>query len=65
MPRRYIKEPQPGRRSPREPYEEVKEVLPSQPVLNIDETGHKENGHRLWTWALRCPRTSPSSPLRS
>lgn len=35
------------------PYEALLERLPSQPVLNIDETGHKENGKRLWTWCFR------------
>jgi transposase len=35
------------------PYQELVESLRSQPVLNIDETGHKENGRRLWTWVIR------------
>jgi transposase len=34
-------------------HDEVKEALPGQPVLNIDETGHKENGKRPWTWVFR------------
>jgi transposase len=34
-------------------YDEVKEAIPSQPVLNIDETGHKENGKKLWCWVIR------------
>jgi transposase len=29
------------------------ERLPGEPVLNIDETGHKENGQRFWTWCFR------------
>jgi hypothetical protein len=31
-------------------YEEIKAEIPKQPVLNIDETTHKENGRRLYTW---------------
>ena len=34
-------------------YEELSLVLPFEDVLNIDETGHKENGRLLWTWCLR------------
>jgi transposase len=34
-------------------YEEVKAALPSQAVLNVDETGHREQGKRLWTWVFR------------
>jgi transposase len=39
-----------------EPYEEALRALPEEPVLNIDETGHKENGSRFWTWVFRAPR---------
>jgi len=35
------------------PYEEALKTLPHEPVLNIDETGHKENGGRFWTWVFR------------
>jgi transposase len=35
------------------PYDELLHLLPSQSVLNVDETGHKENGDRLWTWCFR------------
>src|SRR5512133_1052459 len=35
------------------PYEELLEDLPTQAHLNIDETGHKQNGDRMWTWCLR------------
>jgi transposase len=35
------------------PYEELFEDLPSQARLNIDETGHKQNGQRMWTWCFR------------
>jgi transposase len=27
--------------------------LPSEPTLNVDETGHKDNGKRMWTWCFR------------
>ena len=37
----------------KEPYEEALKALPEESVLNIDETGHKENGGRLWTWVFR------------
>jgi hypothetical protein len=36
-------------------YDELKEALPSQPALNIDETSAKENGKRIWTWVFRSP----------
>jgi transposase len=36
-------------------YEELKAALPRQPMLNIDETGHPENGDRLWTWGFHAP----------
>ena len=35
------------------PYEELLEDLPAQARLNIDETGHKRNGQRQWTWCFR------------
>jgi transposase len=35
------------------PYEELLEDLPTQAHLNVDETGHKQNGDRMWTWCLR------------
>jgi transposase len=34
------------------PYEELLHLLPSEDLLNIDETGHKNNGKRWWTWCL-------------
>ena len=27
--------------------------LPDEARLNVDETGHKQNGHRQWTWCFR------------
>ena len=35
------------------PYQELLEALPSEPRLNVDETGHKDNGQRMWTWCFR------------
>src|SRR5258707_853143 len=35
------------------PYEELLLLLPYQPVVNADETGHKDNGDRWWTWCFR------------
>lgn len=36
-----------------DPYEELLRLLPGEAVLNVDETGHKDNGARLWTWCFR------------
>jgi len=36
-----------------QPYTELLEDLPAQARLNIDETGHKQNGERMWTWCFR------------
>jgi transposase len=36
-------------------YTELAQLLPTQQRLNVDETGHKENGHGLWTWCFRAP----------
>lgn len=35
------------------PYEELLKLLPDADLLNIDETGHKDNGKLMWTWCLR------------
>jgi transposase len=35
------------------PYQELLEQLPAQSRLNVDETGHPENGQRWWTWCFR------------
>jgi transposase len=35
------------------PYEELLHLLPAEAKLNIDETGHKNNGERWWTWCFR------------
>jgi len=34
-------------------YNELLEYLPHEAKLNIDETGHKENKKRFWTWCFR------------
>lgn len=36
---------------------ELQGSLPQQPVMNIDETGHPENGQRMWTWGFHVPGT--------
>jgi transposase len=35
------------------PYEELLDALPDETRLNVDETGHKQNGQRQWTWCFR------------
>lgn len=35
------------------PYEELLKALPLEQTLNVDETGHRENGERFWTWVFR------------
>jgi hypothetical protein len=35
------------------PYDELLKRLPSELWLNVDETGHKDNGVRFWTWCFR------------
>ena len=34
-------------------YQELLARLPSESRLNVDETGHKENGKGFWTWCFR------------
>ncbi len=36
-----------------DPYEELLRLLPQQNQVNVDETGHKDNGQRMWTWCFR------------
>jgi len=38
-----------------EPYAELRDGLACEPVLNVDETGHKDGGKRHWTWCFRAP----------
>lgn len=35
------------------PYNELLARLPLETTINVDETGHKENGGRFWTWVFR------------
>ena len=47
------------------PYGELMALLRSEDVLNVDETGHKNNAERFWTWCFRAPaytvfKVSPS-----
>jgi transposase len=37
-------------------YDELRGQVPHQESLNIDETGHRENGQHQWTWAFRAPQ---------
>jgi transposase len=34
-------------------FEELLNALPGEAALNIDETGHKDNGKRFWTWCFK------------
>ncbi len=36
-----------------QPYEELLNRLPFESTINVDETGHKENGDRFWTWVFK------------
>jgi transposase len=36
-----------------QPYQELLHTLPGEAILNVDETGHKKNGDRMWTWCFR------------
>jgi transposase len=40
-----------------EPYAEALAALAEAAVVNVDETGHKENGERWWTWVFRTIRS--------
>jgi transposase len=35
------------------PYEQLLQGLPLESRVNVDETGHKENGQPWWTWCFR------------
>jgi transposase len=35
------------------PYQEMLTALADEHFLNVDETGHKDNGTRMWTWCFR------------
>ena len=36
-------------------YEQLQTALPTCTMVNIDETGHPENGQKLWTWGFHAP----------
>lgn len=36
-------------------YQELEQALPRQPVLNVDETGHRTKGEKRWLWTLVAP----------
>jgi transposase len=36
-----------------QPYNELLNLIPMEPAVNIDETGHKLNKERYWTWCFR------------
>jgi hypothetical protein len=40
-------------RSLERPYAELLERIPLEANLNVDETGHKDNGDRFWTWVFK------------
>lgn len=35
------------------PYDELLALLPNEALVNVDETGHKDNGKNWWTWCFR------------
>jgi transposase len=35
------------------PYDELLALLPNEEFVNVDETGHKDNGDQWWTWCFR------------
>jgi len=37
------------------PYDELQAALPTQSVLNADETGHRTNAAKRWLWTLVAP----------
>lgn len=36
-------------------YEQLQTALPTCTMVNIDETGHPENGQKFWTWGFHAP----------
>ncbi len=40
-------------RDHRGPYQDLLDRLPDEERLNVDETGHKQNCVRMWTWCFR------------
>ena len=42
-----------GSRALASPVEELRSLLPTRQLLNVDETSHKEKGELMWTWCFR------------
>ena len=40
-------------RSLEKPYQKLLDSLPLEKRVNVDETGHKENGDKFWTWVFK------------
>ena len=36
-----------------DPYNELLDRLPLETIVNVDETGHKENKDKFWTWVFK------------
>ena len=34
-------------------YQQLLAAVPGESILNVDETGHRDNGQRMWTWCFR------------
>jgi transposase len=39
----------------KETYDRLLAALPGEARINVDETGHPDQGDRLWTWCFRAP----------
>jgi len=39
-------------------YNKLAARLPNEPYIGIDETGHKDNGRKYWTWCFQTPQYS-------
>ena len=39
-------------------YQQLAERLPNESYLGVDETGHKDNGDKYWTWCFQRPNYS-------
>jgi transposase len=37
-------------------YEQLADALPNEPIVGVDETGHKDSGQSHWTWCFRAGR---------
>jgi transposase len=36
-------------------YQQLQSALPARRMVNVDETGHPENGKQLWSWGFHAP----------